>query len=188
MKSSRGMGLISLIIIIAIIAGVIAASIYFISLKYNEARVETIKTDMLQVQWKVKKYMDDQIVNGEERKYLGTKITDMQEDNLIKDFISKEIILEEEYEKYYVLKDENLAQATLEITNFEGSYYLINYETYEVIITQGCKYPDGEILYKLTDIENKTASSENSEENVENELPYVEPIQDEYVNIEENNQ
>lgn len=162
MRSNKGMGLILLIIIIAIILSIIAVSIYFIKLKYNEARVETIKTDMLQVQWKVKKYMDDQTVNGEEKQYLGTKIIDMQEDTLVQDFISKNIISEEEYEKYYVLKDEELAQATLEITNYEGSYYLINYETYEVIITQGCEYPDGEILYKLTDIENKTDNLENN--------------------------
>ncbi|MGN1326787.1 MAG: hypothetical protein ACI4VQ_01710 [Clostridia bacterium] len=183
MKSNKGMGLISLIIIIAIIVGIVAVSIYFVRLKYNEIRVETIKTDMLQVQWKVKKYMDDQIVNGEEKQYLGTKIIDMQEDIIVKDFLTKGIISEEEYEKYYILKDEELAQATLEITNYEGSYYLINYETYEVIVTQGCKYSDGEVLYKLTDIENKTNSLEN---NVENELIYVEENQNELLDAEEN--
>lgn len=183
MKNNKGMGLISLIIIIAIIVGLIVAGIYFVKLKYSEVRVETIKTDMLQVQWKVKKYMDDQTVNGEEKQYLGTKIIEMQEDTLVKEFLSKGIISEEEYEKYYVLKDEELEQSTLEITNYEGSYYLINYETYEVIVTQGCKYPDGEILYKLTDIENKTANLANNEEN---ELINVEgDIQQELIDAEE---
>ena len=102
MKNNKGMGLISLIIIIAIIVGLIVAGIYFVKLKYSEVRVETIKTDMLQVQWKVKKYMDDQTVNGEGKQYLGTKIIEMQEDTLVKEFLSKGIISEEEYEKYYV--------------------------------------------------------------------------------------
>lgn len=167
MKSNKGMGIIQLIIMISIIILIIALSIYFIKMKYNDAKVQTIKTDMLQVQWKLKDYMDKQTVKGEEKEYLGTKVSQLKDETLIKEFITKNVITEEEYEKYYVLSDEDLSKAELGITNYENSYYLVNYETYEIIITKGCKYTKNEILYKLSDIENKT---NNEQDNINNEI------------------
>ena len=58
----------------------------------------------------LKDYIDKQTVKGEEKKYLGTKISEMQDNEIIKDFLAKNIISEEEYDKYYVLQDENLSQ------------------------------------------------------------------------------
>ena len=170
MKNNNGMGIIQLMIIIIVIVFIIATSIHFVKKQYNEVRAQTIKTDMLQVQWKLKDYMNKQTVNGEEKQYLGTKISEITDDILISDFLTKNIISEEEYEKYYVLKDEDLSKAKLEITNYKDSYYLINYETYEVIVTQGCKYSKDEILYKLSDIENRTDKQTNTIDNTENEI------------------
>lgn len=167
MRRNKGMGMIQLIIMILFIALIIATIIYFVRMKYHEVRVETIKTDMLQVQWKMKDYMDTKTVKGEEKQYLGTKISEMKEDILLKNFFENNIVPEEEYEKYYVLKDENLATAGLEITNYPDSYFLINYETYEVIVTKGCNYSKEETLYKLTDIINKSNEEENKQESNE---------------------
>ena len=149
MKKNNGMGMIKIIIIMLFIGIVVALSVYFIRMQYHEARVETIKTDMLQVQWKVKDYIDKQIVKGEEKKYLGTKLSEMKEDLVLKEFFNKNILSEEEYDKYYVLKDEDLATATLKITNYKDSYFIINYDTYEVLVSMGCKYSENEVLYKL---------------------------------------
>lgn len=162
MKSNKGMGMIQLIIVIVLIVTVVLAGGYLVKTKYSEVRNETIKTDMLHVQWKIKGYIDDKTAKGEEIIYLGTKLSESKEDVLIQEFLSKNIIAEEEYEKYYVLKDEDLATAKLEITNYEGSYYLINYDTYEVIITQGYKYDENEVLYKLSDIEQKNVKKKNN--------------------------
>lgn len=172
MKKNNGMGIIKLILMVALIVVVVISGAYFVRKKYREVKAETIKTDMLQVQWKLKDYIDKQTVKGEEKKYLGTKISEMQDNELIKDFLTKNIISEEEYEKYYVLQDENLAEAGLEITNYEGSYFLINYDTYEVIDTKGYNKSDDEVLYKLTDInkkdeENTASENENTAETVE---------------------
>lgn len=167
MKSNKGIGIIKLIIMILFIALIVATAVYFIRIKYYEARVETIKTDMLQVQWKVKDYIDKQVVKGEEKKYLGTKLNELKDDIVLKDFINKNILSEEDYDKYYVLKDENLALAGLEITNYEDSYFLINYETYEIIVTKGCKYSKTEISYKLSDIIAKSNTAGNVEANIE---------------------
>lgn len=153
---------------VVLIILVIIAGLYFVRKKYREVKAETIKTDMLQVQWKLKDYIDKQTVKGEEKKYLGTKISEMKENEIIKDFLAKNVISEEEYDKYYVLQDENLAEAGLEITNYEGSYFLINYDTYEIIDTNGYSKSDNETLYKLTDINKKNDSidEEKAENNV----------------------
>ena len=163
MKNEKGMGLIQLIVFVVLIILIVAMSVYFIRMQYNEVRVETIKTDMLQVQWKLKDYIDTQTVNGDEIQYLGSKVSDNLQDPLLSEVISKNVIPESEYEKYYILKDADLATAGLEITNYEERYFLINYESYEVIVTQGCNISDDETLYKLSDIESRTEDNGNNQ-------------------------
>ena len=162
--------MIQLIVMILFIILIVATIVYFVRIQYHEARIETIKTDMLQVQWKIKDYIDKQTVKGEEKQYLGTKLSEMRNDSILQEFLSNNILSESEYEKYYVLKDENLATAGLEITNYQDSYFIINYETYEVIVSKGCKYSEKEILYKLSDIIAKTNDEANivvNETNIE---------------------
>ncbi len=166
MKNNRGIGIISLLIIIVISVIILGIGVNFGLQKYKEAQIKTLNTDMLLVEWKLKAYIDDQKAEGKtEITYLGTKVSELKENVLIKDFLSKNIIPENEYDKYYVLNDEDMKNAGLEITNYEDSYYLINYETYEIIITKGCKMISGEILYKLSDIEKN-----GQEENITNEV------------------
>lgn len=166
MKNNRGIGIISLLIIIVISVIILGIGVNFGLQKYKEAQIKTLNTDMLLVEWKLKAYIDGQKAEGKtEITYLGTKVSELKENVLIKDFLSKNIIPENEYDKYYVLNDEDMKNAGLEITNYEDSYYLINYETYEVIITKGCKMLSGNILYKLSDIEKN-----GQEENITNEV------------------
>ncbi len=162
MKNEKGMGLIQMIIFVVLIVLIVAMLVYFIRMQYNRAQIETIKTDMLQVQWKLKDYVDTQTVNGEDIKYLGTKLSESIQDPVLADLISSNVIPENEYEKYYVLKDSDLSAAGLGITNYEESYFLINYETYEIIVSKGCKFADDDVLYKLSDIQNRTDGQEEN--------------------------
>ena len=167
MKKDSGMGIIQLMILIIIIIMLVAGSIYFARLKYNEAKIETIKTNMLLIEWKVKDFIDIATVNKSEDKTVGIKIADMQENEIIQEFLNKGIISNEEYEKYYVLTDEYLEKLKSEITNEEGSYYLVNIENYEMIITQGVEFKKDKTLYKLSDIENEQAKNNKQTENNE---------------------
>lgn len=160
--------MIKLILMLLFIILIVATTVYLVRMQYNKVKIETIKTDLLQVQWKIKDYIDKQTVQGEEKQYLGTKLSAMIDDQILQDFFSNKILSEAEYEKYYVLKDENLATAGLEITNYTDSYFIINYETYEVIVSKGCKYSKEENLYKLSDILSKTNTEENVEVNEKN--------------------
>lgn len=153
MKNNRGMGIIQTIIFVIIIAIIVAMGVYFARMKYKEARLQTIKTDMLQVQWKVKDYMDKRTAEKQETSYIGVKITDAMDDPIVQEFLAKNIISEEEYEKYYILKDQDLEAAGVEITNYEGCYFIVNYDNYEIIITQGFEYKENETIYKLSEIE-----------------------------------
>ena len=56
MKNEKGMGLIQLIVFVVLIILIVAMSVYFIRMQYNDAREETINTDMVQEQWKIKDY------------------------------------------------------------------------------------------------------------------------------------
>ena len=71
MKKNNGMGIIKLILMVVLIVVVVATGVYFTRKKYREVKAETIRTDMLQVQWKLKDYIDKQTVKGEEKKKLA---------------------------------------------------------------------------------------------------------------------
>lgn len=177
MKSNKAMGYIPSILIIVIVALLVASSVYFIRIKLNEEYIETLKTNMLLIEWKAREYVDTKKASKEEIVYIGTKVSEMRENQLISNIINDNVISEDEYEKYYVLTDDNLQELNLEVTNEEGSYYIINYDTYEVIITKGCIYKEGETLYKLSDIkrgekvkvEEKITEADEAEEKEENE-------------------
>lgn len=155
MKKNAAIGVIQLIGMMIIIIVVVALAIYYTRMKYKELKLETIRTDMLQIQWKVKDYIDEQTVRKEDKTYLGKKISELKENDIIKEFLSKNIISEELYEKYYVLTDNDLTAIDSGITNYEGSYFLINYDDYEVIITKGFERTKNDIIYTLNDINEK---------------------------------
>ena len=60
MKKNNGMGIIKLILMVVLIVVVVATGVYFTRKKYREVKAETIRTDMLQVQWKLKDYIDNE--------------------------------------------------------------------------------------------------------------------------------
>ena len=170
MKRNTGMGMIKLILMLLFIILIVATTVYLVRMQYNKVKIETIKTDLLQVQWKMKDYIDKQTVKGEEAQYLGTRLSEMRSSDLLQELFNGNIVTEDEYEKYYVLEDKDLAEAGLEITNYKDSYFIINYETYEIIVSKGCQYSKEEILYKLSDIIAKTNNDENvtvNETNIE---------------------
>ena len=153
MKSENGMGYIKVAIWTIIIAVFVAGGIYFMRMQLEHARAKTIKTNMLLVEWKIKEYEEKQKVAKQDLVCIGMKVSDMQNDPEVKRLIDNGIIGSENYEKYYVLNDEDLQKLDLGISNEEGSYYVVNYETNDILITRGCKYSKNKILYRLSDIE-----------------------------------
>jgi len=169
-RNEKGMGYIQVVLIMVLIILLVASGIYFVRVNLNERYIETIKTNMLLIQWKIKNYTGTKTVSGEETTNIGTKVSEMKDDAIVSKILEENVINNDEYEKYYVLKDSDLALLGTEITNEEDSYYIVNYETNEIIITKGCSYKNGEILYKLSDINNVKNSDKQEEPNTKNEV------------------
>ena len=161
MKNNRGMGHIKTIILTLIIAASVAGGVYYVRMQYGIAKIKTIRTNMSLIELKAEEYLNKQKAEGkEETNYIGTKLSEIKDNEIVSDLISKGVVTEEECEKYYMLSDEDLISLSTNVYNEKDSFYLINYETWEVIITSGCRLEGDSILYKLSDIE---AADEGSE-------------------------
>ena len=147
MKSEKGLGIIGIILIIIIIAGLITGAVFFIKTRINNEKNDSIRSDMLLIQGTCAKIKQESIKAKNTDMYVGTKISDMNEDEIINNFKGLNIVPEDQYEKYYCLNNDNLKALNLDIQNEEGSYYLINYDDNEVIITKGYQGK-----YKLSEI------------------------------------
>lgn len=147
MKSEKGLGIIGIILIIIIIAGLITGGVFFVKTRINNEKNDSIRSDMLLIQGTCAKIKQESIKAKNTDMYVGTKISDMSEDEIINNFKSLSIVSEDQYEKYYCLNNDNLKALNLDIQNEEGSYYLINYDDNEVIITKGYQGK-----YKLSEI------------------------------------
>ncbi len=74
----------------------------------------------------------------------------------MQEFNSKNIIAQEDYEKYYLLDEQALKDAGLDelIGKYDG-YFLVNYDNYEVIYTNGYENSNGIWCYKISDLNKK---------------------------------
>lgn len=168
MKNEKGIGLVGVIVLTVVIAILIAGGIYFLRITYNGQRKETIKTSMLKIEWKVKEIQSMAKAKGTTVEYKGIKVSEMKEDSIISVFLSKNIISEEDYEKFYVLSDDDIV--ALEISNVgneKNAYYIINYETDEVIYTAGISFDNKNTLYKLSDIKNENINNTQKNNEIE---------------------
>ena len=139
---NKGNSLIWLIPLIAILTVIIINGVQFVQKQMHEKEWENVKTDMLQIQAKAKivfeKYHVDE-ANG----LAGEKIEDIS---------SIEQFGIEQDKTYYKWTKETLEQNSLSDIKLDEDYYLINYETEEVIYSKGYKSNDGNTYYKLSEI------------------------------------
>ena len=155
MKSENGLGLIGTIFLMIVIGLLVFGVVYFMRIQYAKESFEDLKTDMLLVQAKVKTIAGEYTLSKKEEELIGTPLKGMQEDEIIKTFLEKNSIdMEEKNSKYYVLNGQNLQDMDLKkVTLPENTYYVVNYTNYEVFITNGFTYSNGNTYYSLTQIE-----------------------------------
>ena len=155
MKNERGLSLIGTILLMIVIGLLVFGVVYFVRIQYAKERFEDLKTNMLLVQAKVKTIVGEYTLSKKEEKLVGTPIKEMQEEENIKTFLEKNNIdIEEKNSKYYVLNGQNLQDMELKkVILPENTYYIVNYTSYEVFITNGFTYSDGNTYYSLTQIQ-----------------------------------
>lgn len=171
MKSEKGMTLLTTSVLVVVIAALVFAVVYYIRIAYAKENLENLKTDMLLVQAKVKKIAGDYTLSKKTENLKGTKISDMKDDEIIKQFLEKKIIdIKEKGKIYYVLSQENLSELDLNKMKLEeNTYYIVEYTTNEVYYTKGISYTDGNTYYKISDIENLELEETPQEEKIKND-------------------
>lgn len=154
MKNQKGITYLTLVGIVVVITIIVATCVYFIRLQYDKESFETLKTDMLLIQGKAKLLQEEATMKKDTTLLKGIKVSEKREDSIITEFLKKGVITEEEQEKFYVLSSEDIQAMELgNIKRKEGSYYLVNYETSEIIETKGYQQGEGQVIYRLSDMQ-----------------------------------
>lgn len=150
MKKESGMGLLAIIFIIVLIIVLVVLGYYTVKKITKDKKLEDIKANMLLIQGKCKILEENTKVKKNEDTILGKKVSDMKEDQIVAQFLEKNIIPEDKLDKYYVLSNEDLNNMEIDVQNEENSYYIVNYEEDSVYITKGYMNEEtNEIVYKL---------------------------------------
>lgn len=155
MKSQKGMSYKMLVICIFILMVLVISIVYFLHNQLKNEKLTTYETDMLLVQGKVKVLSQESTMQKKEEILKGEKLTDKLEEEWVKELLEKQVIDQEEenFSKYYIWNKDILNDVGLEDIKLENGYYIVNYETDEVIYSEGINI-DNKIYYKLSEITN----------------------------------
>ena len=133
--NQKGLSHIGMIIAIAVIILLVIFGVIFAKDKIGEEIEKTKKTDMLLIQAKCQVIKDEYILKKDEGLYKGKKLS---EDKQVGNGLVDES--DANYDKYYILEKRNLEEMGLEKIKLEDNEkYIVNYETLEVISTNGEK-------------------------------------------------
>lgn len=148
--NQKGITLLSLVITIIVLLVIGSVTIYTGSNIIKKASLQTINTNMMLIQAKVKTISEQAKFNKDTSKYKGTKVSEVIDNEKIEELVTNKVI--EETEKSYLLSQEDLNQMGLEKVKVEDGY-VVNYETDEVIYVKGFE-ANGELHYKLSQMKN----------------------------------
>lgn len=164
MKSQNGMGLLMLIICIAIIILFVIGIIYMLRETVQKEELETYQTDMLLIQGKVKVISNEATIQKKEELLKGRKLSEAIEEEQVKKLLENNIISQEEtsFAKYYILEQSHLDEIGLNNIKIEEGYYIVNYDTDEIIYSKGITVGE-ETFYKLSELE-KQNENQNMQE------------------------
>lgn len=146
MKSESGKSAIIWILGIAILIIGIVYAVQFLGGEVEKENQKTIKTEMLQVQAKAKIILEQHHVDSQ-KELKGEK---MEDTSLEETFGITEI------SKYYKWSQDTLKEVGIKDMKLkEGEYYLVNYDTEEVVYSKGYQDEEGKQYYKLSEIKEK---------------------------------
>lgn len=155
MKNNKGITMISLVIVVLIMILLASVTAYEANGLVSIARVQSVTTNLLLIQAKVRIINEKIVFESEEDKksqlYVGTKL--LEGDRALETMRDKEIVTNDDINNnsYYLLSKEDLIDMGLESINSEDGY-VVNYTTEEVIYIKGVKNNVGKYLYKLSEM------------------------------------
>ena len=146
----------------------VIALVQYISFYIRKEKVKNLQADLLLVQAKVEIAKTNNDINREENPLKGYVLTEIPEGIDIKQFLEKHVISEEEYSKFYLLDSGSLEQIGLqELVNKYKGYFIVNYENFEVIYTEGYENENKLWVYRLTDLHKMPENNKKTDNNVE---------------------
>lgn len=152
MKNEKGMGVIMLILCVLLIIAVIVLFFHFTKRTVTDNGLETIKTNMLKIQSKIKMIDGSVKMNAEENSLKGTKVSELKEDPEIKRMIENGVF-GEEVDEYYRLGREELDEMGLNsIPLKENQYYFVHYGMKDVITNEDVKDKEGKVYHTLSEL------------------------------------
>lgn len=144
---------VKIIIGVILITAVVIGAVQYVKYYLNKEKIKNMQADILLVQAKVEIVKANNSLNKDEHPLIGYQLSQLPEQIDIKEFLEKNVIAEEEYEKYYLLDNENLEQMDLkELVNKYKGYFIVNYDNYEVIYTEGYENENKIWCYRITDL------------------------------------
>ena len=142
-----------LIISIIIIAIIIALIVILINKNIEKGNIDNYQTDMLLIQGKIKVISQEATIQEKDELLKGRKIEENLEDEQIKKLLENKIISKEEtsFSMYYILDKSNLEEMGLQSLKLKEGYYLVNYNTDEIIYCKGIEI-NNNTYYKLSEL------------------------------------
>lgn len=120
----------------------------------SEADSHNASTSLLLAQAKQKVISEKAIINNDKSGYVGELLKESTTP-IIEEFKKLEIIKEDDtnYEFYYIWNQEILDELNINVKLAKDEYYIVNYETNEVITTKGITIKENDkTYYKLSEI------------------------------------
>lgn len=166
MKSQKGMSYIMMLLCIVAIIALIGGIIYFTQKKYEEEKLETLKTDLITLQGKIRILSQEVNMKKEGINYIGKSLSENLEEESVKKLINDGIITSEneEYKEYYTLEGEDFKALGLE--SYNVSKVIVNYTNCEIIYPEGF-YINEKMYYKLSDLKAMQVEGSNTQANEE---------------------
>ena len=155
MKTRKGLlkAYLKIIILILLIIATIYGIYKVASNSYSKEEFETIKTDLLLIQAQTEVIAQKVEIKEKDAKYIGTQVKEKSEDEKIQNLINNKVIdLESKDSNLYCLNNEDLKQLGLEDIQTKD-YYIVDYKKNGVIYVDGIQNQDGNIVYKLSEME-----------------------------------
>lgn len=152
MRKGYGRVYAGILFIILVIGIIIYGVLKYAKKEVDSEQFETIKTDMLLIEAKTSIVAQKVKIKEKDAKYIGNKIENDENED-IKKLEEHGIIEFKKENNYYILDDNNLDELELSVRNQKQGIYIVEYNSNEIIYTSGINDKDGNILYKLSDIE-----------------------------------
>ena len=139
--------------IIAIVAVVIFIVHYVIGVNKRE-KIKEMQADLLSVQAKIEIIKGKNSVNKDENPLRGISVSKVSEKiGVVKKIFEKYEITGDELAKYYILRNSDLEAMDLkELVGKNQGTYIVNYDNFEILYTEGYTNANGLFCYKVSEI------------------------------------